>query len=247
MTKDERDELVLELSRSLWSLHMTRTYVNKMDKEIKTLNLASAPRSTEIIPSHGHATPTEANENDEIMVSNTEVNLAEGQYERSVEDTLNDENVLDIPEYELSVEDTLNNENVLDIPEVEDSIHLDMLQSTTMPMGVLDVPTADDSSDLGSLELNEANGRDGDLATADLQPGHSSIIRADRRMMMNTNDAQLVRSRCTVGPEHGGDRAPMSGSQANHGWAASLQGPRHPSRTSRPGQFGWDQESGSGK
>ena len=57
------------------------------------------------------------------------------------------------------------------------------------------------------MELNGANGLwDGDLATADLQPGHLSIIQVDRGMMMNTNEAKLVRSRCTVGAEHGGDR-----------------------------------------
>ena len=107
------------------------------------------------------------------MVPNTEVNMAEGLYERSVEDTYDIENVADIHEVE-----------------VEDSIKIDVLMSTSapmMPMGVLDVPTADDSSDLGSLELNGANGLcDGDLATADLQPGHSSIIRADRGMMMDS-------------------------------------------------------------
>ena len=30
MSNDERDELVLDLSRSLWSLHMARHYVGKM-------------------------------------------------------------------------------------------------------------------------------------------------------------------------------------------------------------------------
>ena len=36
-------------------------------------------------------------------------------------------------------------------------------------LGVLDVPTADDSPNLGSLDVNGANGLcDGDLATADL-------------------------------------------------------------------------------
>ena len=49
MKNDERDELVLELSRSLWNLHMARHYVGKMVEENKSLNLASAPRSTEII------------------------------------------------------------------------------------------------------------------------------------------------------------------------------------------------------
>ena len=47
MINDERDELVLELSRSLWNLHMARHYVGKLVEENKSLNLASAPRSTE--------------------------------------------------------------------------------------------------------------------------------------------------------------------------------------------------------
>ena len=38
---DERDELVLELSRSLWSLHMARHYVDKLVDDNKPLNLAS--------------------------------------------------------------------------------------------------------------------------------------------------------------------------------------------------------------
>ena len=38
---------------------MARHYVDKMEDEIKSLNLASAPRSTEITLSHGHATTNE--------------------------------------------------------------------------------------------------------------------------------------------------------------------------------------------
>ena len=178
---------------------------------------------TELILSHGYATTNEE-ENKGTMVSNTEVNLVEDLYERSVDETNTIDNVSDILEVE-----------------VKDSIKTELLMSTSAPMmlkGVLDVPIADDSSDLGSLDLNGANGLcDGDLATADLQPGHSSIIRIDRGMMMNTHELELVRSRCTVGAEHGGDRAPRSGSQANHGWAESLQGPCHPQRTSRTGKF----------
>ena len=64
-----------------------------------------------------------------------------------------------------------------------------------MPMGVLDVMAADDSSDLGSLEFYGANGLcDGDLAKADRQPGHSSNIQVDRRMMMNINEADHAHS-----------------------------------------------------
>ena len=51
MSDVERDEIVLNLSRSLWNLHMARNHVEKMDEENKSLNLASAPRSTEIIAS----------------------------------------------------------------------------------------------------------------------------------------------------------------------------------------------------
>ena len=51
MSDVERDEIVLNLSRSLWNLHIARHHVEKMDEENKSLNLASAPRSTEIIAS----------------------------------------------------------------------------------------------------------------------------------------------------------------------------------------------------
>ena len=51
MMNNERDEIVLELSRSLWSLRMAGYYVEKMVEENTSLNLASAPRSTEIIAS----------------------------------------------------------------------------------------------------------------------------------------------------------------------------------------------------
>ena len=60
------------------------------------INLVSAPRSTEINTSHGHATTIKVDEIkgtmvpmvDKIngtMVPNTEVNLAEGQHERNTE------------------------------------------------------------------------------------------------------------------------------------------------------------------
>ena len=88
MSDVERDEIVLNLSRSLWNLHMARNHVEKMDEENKSLNLASAPRSTEIITYHKHATTNEVDENDGTMVPNSEVNIVEGQYERSVADSL---------------------------------------------------------------------------------------------------------------------------------------------------------------
>ena len=140
--------------------------------------------------------------------------MAEGQYERSVEDAY-----------------IIENESVIIEVEVKDSIKSEMLMSMnarTMPMGVLDVPFADDSLDLGSLINKESQGLcDGDLAySSDLEPDYSFINHEDRGMMMNINEA-----------EHVGDRAPMSGSQANHGWVASLQRPSHPLRTSRSGQF----------
>ena len=77
-------------------------------------------------------------------------------------------------------------------------------------------PFADDSSDLGSLVIKESQGLcDGDLAyIADLEPNHSFIIHEERGMMININEA-----------EHVGDRALMSGSQANPGSAVSLRRP----------------------
>ena len=42
---------------------------------------------------------------------------------------------------------------------------------------------------------------------------------------------------CGTRAEHVGDRALMTGSQANHGWTKSLQRPCHPPRTFRSGQF----------
>ena len=78
LMNDERDELVLKLSRSLWNLHMARHYVGKLIEDDESFNLASAPRSTEINASHGHATTTtEVERNDGNMVPNTEANLAE--------------------------------------------------------------------------------------------------------------------------------------------------------------------------
>ena len=54
----------------------------------------------------------------------------------------------------------------------------------SLPMGTSDVLLLDDSSDLGSLKKQGVKDlRDGDLATADLQPGHLIAIQLDRRMM----------------------------------------------------------------
>ena len=180
------------------------------------------------------------------MVPNTEVNMAEGQYERSVGDAYAKEN-----------------ESVIYVEEEKDSIEIEM-QKSARCLWAIDVPTRDDSSDLGSWVIKETHGPcDRDLAfISDLEPGHSFIIHEDRGMMMNIDEAEHVRDtygtrtghvRDTYGTraEHVGDRAPMSGSEANHGWAASLPRPSHPLRTSRSGQFngsckleGWDHESG---
>ena len=65
-----------------------KTLCRKDVEENKPLNLASAPRSTEIIPSHKHATTNMIKENDGTMVPNSEENMADGQYERSVKDAL---------------------------------------------------------------------------------------------------------------------------------------------------------------
>ena len=185
MMNDERDELVLELSRSLWSLHMARHYVGKMDYEIKSLNLASAPRSTEIVSSHGHATSME--ELDGTVVPNTEVDLAEGQFGQSIQDT-----------------NVIENEAIINEVEVKDSVQDEMLESIetcSPPMGTLDVPFLDDSSDLGSLMNQGANGlRDGDLATADLQPGHPIINERDRRMMMTIRELEHARNTLGIEP-----------------------------------------------
>ena len=163
MSDVERDEIVLNLSRSLWNLHMARYYVGKMDKENKSLNLALASRSTEIILSQGNATTKEVEKYNGTMVQNTEVNMAEGQYERSVADAL-----------------TIGIEPITDDEEVKDSIESEMLMSINeraSPIGALDVLFQEDSSDLGSLVNRESQGLcDGDLAPrAYLQPGHLFI------------------------------------------------------------------------
>ena len=77
---------------------------------------------------------------------------------------------------------------------VEDSIHYEMLESImpcSLPMGTLDVLDQDDSLDLGSLMEYGASGlRDGDLATADLKPGHPIYSMEDRRMMMSGHGSE---------------------------------------------------------
>ena len=182
----ERDEIILNLSRSLWNLHMVRHHVMKMEEQNKSLNMVSAPRSTEIITSHGHATTTEFEENEGAVVPNTEVNMTEVQYERSVEDAY-----------------IIENESVIIEVEVKDSIESEMLMSMnarTMPMGVLDVPFADDSSDLGSWVIKEARGPcDRDLPRADLA-GHSFINLEDRGMMKNNDEAEHVRNTLGIEP-----------------------------------------------
>ena len=85
MSDVERDEIVLNLSQILSNLHMAKHHIGKIVEENNPLNMALAPRSTEINTSHGHATTTEIDENEGTMVPNTEVNMAEGQYERSVD------------------------------------------------------------------------------------------------------------------------------------------------------------------
>ena len=49
---------------------MAGYYVEKMVEENKSLNLASAPRSTEINASHGHATTTNGDEIKGTVVPN---------------------------------------------------------------------------------------------------------------------------------------------------------------------------------
>ena len=177
MSNDERNEMVLELSRSLWNLHMARMYVNKMDKEIKTLNLASVPRSTEVTESHGHATIPNGEKG--TVVSCVRDNLAKSQIDQSIEDTNSEVN-----------------EVICNGVNDEDSIQKEMPESITacsLPLGILDVPFPDDSSDLGSLMKRGANGlRDGD--PGDLQPSHVYKSCRDRRMMMNVHEWEHARN-----------------------------------------------------
>ena len=185
MTNDERDEMVLELSRSLWSLHMAGYHFEKMVEENKSFNLASAPRSTEITLSHGHATSIE--ELNGTVVPNSEEVLAEGQNERSIQDTITKSEALT---YEVEVEDSIRDEM------------LESILTCSMPMGTLDVLDQDDSSDLGSLKMDfGAYGlRDGDPVSTDLQPGHPIISEEDRRMMMNGHGSEHVQNTLGIEP-----------------------------------------------
>ena len=205
---------------------MARNEVKEMSKRTnKSFNLASAPRSTEVSLSHGHATSNELNG---TVVPNTEVNLAEGQTEQSIKDTKDFE-------HEANVR----------VVEDNDVIQNEMLKSIStcaLPMGTLDGLLLDDSSDLGFLKVQGVKDLcDGDLATADLQPGHLLEIQIDRRMMTvhELDHAQTTRR---LRAEHAGDRAPTPGSLVNHGWVEGSQESNHPPRTSRSGQF-----KGSGK
>ena len=174
MMNDERNELVLELSRSLWSLHMAGYHFEKMVEENKSLNLASAPRSTEITLSHGHATSIE--EPNGTVVPNTEAVLAVGQNDQSIQDTITNES--EALTYEVDVEDSVQNEM------------LESIKARSMPMGTLDVLDQDDSSDLGSLMGQGAIGlSDGDPVSTDLQPGHK-FSKRDRRMKMSGHGSE---------------------------------------------------------
>ena len=157
--------------------------LNKLNNQL--INLASAPRSTKINASHGHATTIKEDEikgqwflmllkSKRIMVLISEVNIANGQYERSVKGAIvdktsieaNDKEGILVPisevnivegQYERSVEGPVTTENESDIFEVEikDTIDNEMLQSIDvcpLPLGTLDVPFQGDSSDLGSLD-----------------------------------------------------------------------------------------------
>ena len=159
-------------------------------------------------------------EDEGTMVPRAEMNIANGQYGRSVNDANTD-----------------NSEFNLFEVEAKDSIESETLQSVsvrTQPMGLLDVSFQEDSSDLGSLVSYGANGlRDGDLATTDLKSGHIFINHEDLGMMMNVHELEHVGTRA----EHVGDRAMMSGSKENHGWAESHKRPCHPPRTSRLDQL----------
>ena len=123
---------------------------------------------------------------------------------------------------------------------VKDSIHYEMLESImpcSLPMGTSDVLLIDDSSDLGSLKKQGVKDLcDGDLATADLQPGHSLANQIDRGMM-TVHESEHAQNTRRTRAEHAGDRAPTSGSMVNHGWREGSQESCHTPRTSRSGLF----------
>ena len=159
VSAEERNELILNLSRSLWNLHMARHRIGKIVEEDKLQTLASASCSTEITTSHGHATTNECDEIKGIVVPNTEVNLSECQYEQSVKDAYD-----------------IENEYVILDQEVEDSIEGEMLKSIFacgMPMGIRDASNEGDSSDLGFLVKQGSSGlSDGGV----VESGHNSQI-----------------------------------------------------------------------
>ena len=90
---------------------MARHYIGKVWKENNLSNQASAPRSTEIVLSHGHATTNEEKTkgtmvpvfkvDEETKVPNAEVNIVNGQYERSVYDADTDNAESDLHEDEV--------------------------------------------------------------------------------------------------------------------------------------------------
>ena len=130
---------------------MARRYVNEMDKENKSLNLASAPRSTEIVLSHGHATSNA--EQDGTVVPNTEVDLADGQNELSIQDT--------------SDSSTKTYVCTVDGMDVSPVLLLESISVSAPRRGASNGQGSDDSSDVGSLGVQEVlvDLRDGDLAS----------------------------------------------------------------------------------
>ena len=163
---------------------------------------------------------------DGTVVPSTEVNLAEGQNDQSIQDTNASENEVNVC-----------------VAKEGDSIQSEMLQGIkpwSQPKGCSEVLIQDDSSDVGSQDVQEVlvDLRDGDPAWADLQPGHLVINKRDRRMMMNGHESDYAQTTRRLRAEHAGDRAPMPGSMVNHGWREGSQESCHPPRTSRSGQFG---------
>ena len=75
---------------------------------------------------------------------------------------------------------------------------LKSIKPCSLPKGSSEVLFLDDSSDVGSLDVNGVlvDLRDGDLANADLQPGHLVMSKRDRRMMMNGHESEHVQNTC---------------------------------------------------
>ena len=192
-----------------------------------------------------------------IMVPILGENVVEGQYERSVKGAIVDasikidDNKVDLAEgqYGQSIQDTAESRTEASVCTVEDmdasyGAMLESISVSALLRGASNGLGLDDSSDVGSLDKQEVSVdlRDGDLASADLQPGHLVINKRDRRMMMNGHESDHVQTTCRLRADHAGDRAPMSGSMVNHGWREGSQESCHPPRTSRSGLF-----NGSGK